>query len=114
MARAKSNGRLEEGLAILIQNQTAVVARMADNDQRVAETDRQKVEIDRQMAETNRINSERFARIEAILMEHTRILADHTGILEALRDAIREKIGFKGKRWLDATSFSPYGGRSMK
>jgi hypothetical protein len=42
------------------------------------------------------------ARIEAILMEHSRtlaehthFLADHTPILLSLTDAIREKIGFK-------------------
>ena len=42
-----------------------------------------------------RTNAERFARIEAILMEHSRIL-------RALPDAIRERIGFKVSR----TTFS--------
>jgi hypothetical protein len=76
MARAKSagNGRLEEALAILIQNQASFLARMSDIDARVAEMDR--------------INAERFARIEALLLEHNRIL-------QALPDAIRDKIGFK-------------------
>jgi hypothetical protein len=87
-ARAAGNGRLEEALATLIQNQAAFVAQMRKTD--------------RQIAEMERINTERFARIEAILLdhsrilaEHSRILADHTRILEALADAIREKIGFK-------------------
>ncbi len=83
MARAKSagNGRLEDALvnlmqsqATLIQNQEAFVARMAEIDARVAEMDR--------------TNSARFARIEALLLEHNRIL-------QALPDAIRDKIGFK-------------------
>ncbi len=76
MARAKNagNGRLEEALATLIQNQAAFVARMAEIDARVAEMDR--------------TNSARFARIEALLIEHNRIL-------QALPDAIREQIGFK-------------------
>jgi hypothetical protein len=76
MARAKSagDGRLEEALAILIQNQAAFVARIA--------------EIDARVAEMNRVNSERFARIEALLLEHSRIL-------KALPDVIRDKIGFK-------------------
>lgn len=76
MARSKNarNGRLEEALATLIQNQASFLARMSEIDARVAEMDR--------------INSERFARIEALLIEHNRIL-------EALPDAIREKIGFK-------------------
>jgi hypothetical protein len=76
MARARSagNGRLEEALATLIQNQAAFVARMSGADVR--------------MAEMERINAERFARIEALLLEHNRIL-------QALPDVIRDKIGFK-------------------
>lgn len=58
----------------MAQQQTAFLARMAENDARMAQTDR--------------INSERFARIEAILMEHSRIL-------KALPEAVRDKIGFK-------------------
>jgi hypothetical protein len=118
MARAKNvgNGRLEEALAslaeqqaafaqqqsaiqqqqaafaqqqialmqlqnTLMQNQAAFLARAAQIDARVAE-------IDARMAETNRLNAERFARIEALLLEHNRIL-------QALPDAIRDKIGFK-------------------
>ena len=76
MARARSagNGRLEEALATLIQTQATFLARISEIDARVAEMDR--------------INSERFARIEALLLEHNRIL-------QALPDAIRDKIGFK-------------------
>jgi hypothetical protein len=76
MARAKNtgNGRLEDALATLIQNQASFLARMSEIDLRVADMDR--------------INSERFARIEALLLEHNRIL-------QALPDVIREKIGFK-------------------
>ncbi len=81
MAHGKSSGRLEEALAILIQYQAAFVPRMAD--------------IDAREAETNRLNSKRFARIEALLLEHTRILLDHSRILEALPEAVREKFGFK-------------------
>ena len=90
MARAKSdgNGRLEEALATLlqnqaalVQNQTAFVARIAEIDARVAETTAR-------IAEMDRVNAERFARIVALLLEHNRIL-------EALPDTIRDKIGFK-------------------
>ena len=87
-ARGQQNGRLEEALtavlqtqatmqqnvATLVQTQTAFVAQMAEmravSDQRWTET------------------LARFARIEAILLEHSRIL-------QALPDAVREKIGFK-------------------
>jgi hypothetical protein len=90
MARAKDqgNGRLEEAMtnllqnqAILVQNQAAFLARAAEMDQRFAESERHFKE------QFSRIE-ERFSRIEAILLEHNRIL-------QALPDAIREKIGFK-------------------
>ena len=76
MARARnpSNGRLEDAIATLIQNQASFLSRMAQMDQ---------------------ISSERFARIEALLLDHSRILAEHTRILQALPETIREKIGFK-------------------
>jgi hypothetical protein len=83
MARAKHNGNgsLEEATqnllqaqAILTQTQATFVAQMVD--------------INARMAEMNRINSERFARIETILLEHSRTL-------RALPEAVREKIGFK-------------------
>jgi hypothetical protein len=79
---------LLQNQATFVQNQAAFLA--------------QKAEADRRLAESERAIAERFARIEAILLEHSRILADHTQILtefsrilQALPDAIREKIGFK-------------------
>ena len=100
MARTKSNGngridRLEEGMAALSHAQANLVQAQANLVQANAALALQHTaflarmaEIDARMAETNRINSERFARIEAILMEHSRIL-------RALPDAVRDKIGFK-------------------
>jgi hypothetical protein len=58
----------------LVQNQASFLARA--------------IEIDARVAEMDRTNSERFARIEALLVEHSRIL-------QALPDAIRDKMGFK-------------------
>jgi hypothetical protein len=83
MARSKnqSNGHLEQAIAILIQNQAAFLAQKAETDREVAELRRESDRLQRE-------NAERFARIEAILMEHSRIL-------RALPDAIRDKIGFK-------------------
>jgi hypothetical protein len=79
MARARNagNGHLEEALATLIQNQASFLARISEIDSRVAEMER--------------INSERFARIEALLIQHSRIL-------ETLPDVIRDKIGFKAPK----------------
>jgi hypothetical protein len=87
-AKAGGNGRLEEAIAILLQNQASFVARMAEIDARHAETERRFVEMERRHAEIERANAERFARIEALLLEHNRIL-------EALPDVLRDKIGFK-------------------
>jgi hypothetical protein len=80
-SRGAGNGRLEEALATLIQNQAALVQIQAAFVVRIAE-------IDASVAEMNRVNTERFARIEALLLEHSRFL-------KALPDAIRDKIGFK-------------------
>jgi hypothetical protein len=83
MARAKNagNGRMEDALATLIQNQATLVQNQTAFVARIAE-------LDARAAEIARVNSERFARIEALLLEHSRIL-------KALPDAIRDKIGFK-------------------
>ncbi len=86
--KGERNGRLDEAMALLINNQAALVAQMS-------EAARERAEIRRQMAETERINSERFGRIETILLDHSRILAEHGAILQRLPDAVREKMGFK-------------------
>lgn len=97
MARAKngSNGRPEESISALSQAQANLVQAQAHLVQvqaacqiQIAESNRHIAEIQRQIAETDRINSERFRRIESILLEHTRIL-------QALPEAVREKMGFK-------------------
>jgi hypothetical protein len=84
VARAKGNGngRLHESIATLNQAMADFLGRCAETDARIAK-------VEAEIVETNRINSERFARIEAILREHSQIL-------RALPDAVRDKIGFKG------------------
>jgi hypothetical protein len=81
---AAQNGhdRLEEAMALLIQNQAAFLNRVAESDKRLSEMERE--------------NSERFARIERDMGSVLRVLAEHSRILERLPEAIREKIGFKG------------------
>jgi hypothetical protein len=100
MARTKSDGngrvdRLEETMsalslaqANLVQAQAALTQQQTIFLARIAESDARWVELKARMAETDRLNAERFARIEALLMEHSRIL-------KALPDAVRDKIGFK-------------------
>jgi hypothetical protein len=100
MARAKSSGnrRLEEAMATLLQNQAALVQTQAGFVQ-------SQQAFLAQLAQLERVTAERFARIEAILLEHSRILAEHGRILtdhsrklQTLPDTIRQKIGFKAPK----------------
>jgi hypothetical protein len=85
MARAKyqRNGRLEDALTNLIQSQAILSQNQASQLARIAEMDR--------------INSERFARIEAILLQHSQILAELSRAMQQLPEAVREEIGFKAQ-----------------
>lgn len=76
MARSESNrnGRLEEALATLIQNQASFLARVSEMDW---------------------VSAERFAQIEARLTRIEAILLQHARLLEALPEAVRENIDFK-------------------
>ena len=103
MARSREspNGELQKALTALVQSQANLVQSHASLSQAQAtliQTQaafvKEMAELRREKAEIDRINAERFARIEAILNEHSRILADHTQILQALTDAVREKIGY--------------------
>jgi hypothetical protein len=69
------NNRLDEAMAMLIQNQAAFLGRMA---------------------EIERATSERFGRIEQEMVAIRRILSEHSRLLERLPEAVRDKIGFKG------------------
>ena len=70
----KNNGanRLEEAMALLIQNQVQFLTRISDID---------------------RINADRFSRIEDELAGIRALLVDHEQILRSLPEAIRAKIG---------------------
>jgi len=78
---AKSHAQLEESVALLNQTQAIFNQTQANNLAQFAA-------YERESAEWWRRADERFTRIEAILIEHGRIL-------ERLPDAVREKIGFK-------------------
>ena len=49
------------------------------------------------VSEMDRLSSERFGRIEANIAAILRILSDHGRTLEALPQAVRDKIGFKSE-----------------
>ncbi len=106
MARARStgNGRLEEAMAQLTQNMAILIQNQASFLARVSETDRIVAQTRQDMVDTNRRNEERFARIEALLVDHTRILTELVHQIEDLRDTVRDKIGFKPAPQASSTS----------
>ena len=96
--------RLEEAMATLVQNQAAFVNRLGETDRAQVEFERQHLEFERQHLEFERRHQEferetaaRFARIEVQMAEIIRVLAEHGRLLERLPEAVRDKIGFKGK-----------------
>lgn len=90
MARAKNqtNGRLDEAIALLIQNEAALLAQQTESNRQIAEARLQ-------MAETERRNAETFARIDERFRNIESILAELVRMMEALPDAVREKMGFR-------------------
>lgn len=111
------NDRLEEALSLLIQSQAALAQQHPSFLTRLAETDREMVELrremvelrkrtdrevmelrkqtDREVMELRKQTDERFKRIEAVLLEHSHILAELRQMIEALPEAIRQKIGLR-------------------
>jgi hypothetical protein len=79
--RGTTDGRLEDALASLMQAHASLAQNQAAFLSRISE-------IDAPMAETNRVNSEHFARTEAILMDLMRMM-------QRLPEEVRDKIGFK-------------------
>jgi hypothetical protein len=80
-AKAERNGRLEEAMTNLLQSQTMLVQNQAAFLPRASKMDQLLRQIEL-----------RLGRIEALLMEHSRILAE---ILETLPDRIGAKLGFQ-------------------
>jgi hypothetical protein len=90
MARAKhnGNGKLDEALAAVLQTQAVMQQAQADMITRAAQFEKEMAQMRRESEDLRRASDERFARIEAILIEHNRILS-------RLADTVGEKIGFK-------------------
>lgn len=87
-ARKQTNGKLDEAMAALVQSQATLGQSQAAFVAQMADFERETARLKQQSGDLNQLNAERFARIEAILLDHSRIL-------QALPDAIRDKIGFK-------------------
>jgi hypothetical protein len=84
----EKNGKLNDALAALVTAQAILAQTQAETLARTQESIKE-------IADLRRSTDERFARIERILLEHSRILDQHTRILEALPDAVRQTIGFR-------------------
>ena len=91
----KSNGNLEQAMTLLIQTQTAFVARLGGMDERFA---RIEARTDERFARMEERMDKRFARIEERLDRIEQILEEHHQILIGLPEAVRDKIGFKPRR----------------
>ncbi len=87
MVRKAANGQLEEAMDLLINNQAGFLAQIAQTNAEIARTNAQ-------ISQSNARIDERFLRIESELAEIGAILMRHEQMLQALPDAIREKIGF--------------------
>lgn len=81
---ASRNGALEDALALLVQNQAALVAQHTSFLADFRQVDRRFVTIDRRFAAIE----QELEQIKAILLRHERILND-------LPEAIRQKVGFQ-------------------
>ena len=88
-------GRLDEAIATLIENQAALLARVAETDQAHVEFQRQYLEFERRHFEFERETAERLAHIEAQMAEILHVLNNHGRMLERLPETVRDKIGFQ-------------------
>jgi siderophore synthetase component len=84
-ALVQANASLTQANANLIQSIAQTNATYAS---RHAEIEAQLAKIEAERREIERANGDRFARIEALLMEHNRMIL-------ALTEAVRDRIGFK-------------------
>ncbi len=91
--RTSENGhdRLGEALATPIQNQAAF-------DRAHAKLKRERLELKRQTHECFTRIEAQMAEIMRLLDKHSHILAEHSGLLERLPEAICDKIGFKAQQ----------------
>jgi len=89
--RNNRNDRLEEAMSLLIQSQAALMQNQTASSQQQTAFLARLADQEKELTELRRQTDERFGRIETILLELMRMM-------EALPEAIREKIGFKPSR----------------
>jgi hypothetical protein len=97
VARGKDagNGEFKQTLATLMQPKANLIQHQTALMQQQSAFLARASEIDARVGEMDRINTERFARIEDRYVRIEALLLEHNRILQALPDAIRDKTGFK-------------------
>ena len=95
--RTHRNGTLAQAMALLVHNQAALVAQ-------IAEINKDRVEIERRTELRFKHIEKTMDEMKAILVHHDQLLAEHSRILKEipeilarLPEAVRRKIGFKPK-----------------
>ena len=97
MPRQTRNGRLDEALADLAKNQVAMQATQASLQAATASLINNQASFQTNLMALAAQTAERFARIEAELAEIRAILGRHEQLLEALPEAVRQRIGFEAR-----------------
>ncbi len=80
MVSQRRNSQLAEAIALLINNQAQFLLAMSRMDERFSRMD------------------ERFSHVESELADIKAILIRHEQMLQALPEAVRQKVGFKQPR----------------
>jgi hypothetical protein len=84
----QGNGTLAQEIALLIQNQAAFVAELA-------EANRERTAIERRTEARFRHIEKTMDEIKAMLIDRERVLREVYEMLKELPEAVRQKIGFK-------------------
>jgi predicted nucleic acid-binding Zn-ribbon protein len=101
-ASANGNGQLEQALTELARQQTAMMQQhtammqiQTSLNQNQALFNQNHAAMLARLSDLEQRTDERIARIETDIQAILRVLAEHSRILQALPEAIRDKIGFK-------------------
>jgi hypothetical protein len=86
--RTHRNGSLAQAMTLLIQNQAAFVAQLAENQRTYERLEARMARVERSLEE-----------IKAVLMHHEQMLTELSSVVAQLPEAVRQKIGFKPKPW---------------
>lgn len=86
----QGNGTLAQAIALLIQNQAAFVAELA-------EANRERTAIERRTEARFRHIEKTMDEMKAMLIDRERVLREVYEMLKELPEAVRQKIGFEAR-----------------